>query len=110
MVEQKVYDDLPIYKIRRECDSRKKNVKVVHRNLLFPLLQNVPREAEVSKPLMDKVVPVASKSDESKFWESDNELDFSLEDYTQEPQGPVTRAKARQLAQANAVMFDYFND
>ena len=91
-------ENFPVFIVLNE---RSKKSKTLHRSMLFPLSQELQCE-----DLGHKVEESDSNEKECNINEDSVESDNEKE---QEYQGPVTRAKAKALEQANALMAHYFN-
>ena len=92
-------DNFPVFIFLNE---RSQKSKTLHRNMLFPLgqelqLEDISQRAEVSDPEIE-----TQNTEEDSGWK-DPEVEEK-----QVYKGPVTRARAKALEQANALMVHYF--
>ena len=104
VVVAKPNDNFPVFIVLNE---RSKRNKTLHRNMLFPLSQelqceDISQRVEVSDTETEHV---KETSEQSLSKESDPEVEVEEK---QAYKGPVTRAKAKALEQANVLMAHYF--
>ena len=90
-------ENFPVFIVLNE---RSKKSKILHRSMLLPLSQELQCE-----DLGHKVEDLDLNEEECNIEEDSVESEKEEE---QEYQGPVTRAKAKALEQANALMAHYF--
>ena len=99
-------DNFPVFIVLNERSQRS---KTLHRNMLFPLGQelqceDISQRVEVSDPDTETEY-IKETSEQSLSKDSDPEVEVEEK---QAYKGPVTRAKAKALEQANALMVHYF--
>ena len=92
-------DNFPVFIV---LNKRSKRSRILHRNMLFPLGQelqyeDISQRVEVSDP----------KKETRNTEENSGQMDPEMEE-KQGYQGPVITAKAKALEQANALMIHYF--
>ena len=93
-------DNFPVFIVLNERSQRS---KTLHRNILFPLGQESQCE-DISQrvKISDPEIETQNTEEKDSEWK-DPELEEK-----QVYKGPVTRAKAKALKQANALMIHYF--
>ena len=92
-------DNFPVFIVLNE---RSKRFRTLHRNMLFPLGQEL--QCEDIGQRVDVLDPHRETEDTK---ESSGQIDTELEE-KQVYEDPLTRAKAKALEQANALMVHYF--
>ena len=95
-VIERIKDDLPVYKVEGPAGTK----RILHRNLLFPLLTRQQGETAVPECTQEATPPEKPKDmsndvDEAQMETSDTEEQDGAPQYT----GPMTRARAKQVLQ-----------